>query len=191
MQRPTLSDDWSPVSRRQALIGIGTLASGATTTAYLASDRAQADVAIGDLSVGDAAFEAEAIDPKLVVDVAYRYDASGADVDSADFRLLVDGAELDTSNLSTSQESLEETTRLSGRLTALDAYAASDFQPDVGATASESFQATVAFAVLDSAGSEIVTAEVSDTVTVSVSHPQDNTYEASVGGDGRVLDASQ
>jgi hypothetical protein len=191
MERPNLSDGWSPVSRRQALIGIGTLASGATTTAYLATDRARADVAIGDLSVSDETFEAESIDPKLVVDVQYRYDASGASVDSVRFRLLVGGGVLDETQLSTSQESLEESTRLEGRLASLDAYASGDFAPEVGGSVTESFEATVAFDVLDADETPIASAEVTDTVTVSVSHPQENEYEASVGGDGRGIDASQ
>ena len=190
MQRPPNATDWSPVSRRQALAGIGTLATGATTVAVLGSDDARAQVTVDGLSVADGTFEANAITPKLIVDVAYRYDVTGADIDHVAFGLRVDDAELDSSALSTSSESLDETTQLGGRLTTLEQYTASAFDPAIGETVTVSFTATVTFAAVDSAGDDIVTASASDDATLTVAHPQDSEYQASVGGTGRIVDAS-
>jgi hypothetical protein len=194
MHRPNLlrETEWSPVSRRQAILGIGSLAAGSTTLAIVATDESYAaDVSMQSLSVADASFTAETITPKLVVDIGFSYDVGTAPIDSIEFTLSVDGTEVDRANLSTSSSVYEGTEQLSGLLTDSDAWAAADFEPAVGETVEQTVTATVSFDVLDSGGSAIVSDTATDDAVVSVAHPQETTYTATVGGSGEIIDASQ
>jgi len=69
-------------------------------------------------------------------------------------------------------------------------YAAEDFGPAVASSVSQSLDVSISFEVLDDAGKVLVSDSASDTLAVSVSHPQETKYQIAVGGEGRVVDAS-
>ncbi|MFW5964382.1 MAG: hypothetical protein ACOCQM_05905 [Natronomonas sp.] len=174
------------VNRRRVIAGMGTLAAGGVAVAAV-PDAARATVEVDDLSIPDASFEAEAVDPEVVVDVAYAYDASGAGVDALGFTLTVGETVVDEARLDTNTEELENTETLRGSVTDSDAWSASDFEPEVGDSVTRELSIGVTFDVLDSADESVVGDTATETADVTVEHPQENGYSASVDGEGEIV----
>jgi len=190
MQRNDLptAAEYSPVSRRQALAGVGTLAAGGVGLAATLPDGARASVTVAEFFVADAEFEAETVDPVVDATVEYDYDAANSPVDALAFALVIDGTVVASDDLQTSRSTLSGETDLSGRVVDSDAWSASDFEPAVGESVSQTLSVTVTFDVVESDGSSIVSDEAGDSGAVVVSHPQDSAYVATVGGDAVIID---
>lgn len=187
---------WTPVSRRQALLGIGTLAAGGGAGVAVLSNAsdpaaARATVQVADFAVADAQFTAETVDPEVVATIEYEYDAGNAAVKELRFALDVDGTEVASDTLVTDATTHTGETDLSGRLLASDAWSAADFEPEVASSVSQDVTVTVRFDVLGSDGDSIVGDEATDAAVVTVSHPQESEYIATVGGTGEIVTASE
>jgi len=183
--------EWSPVSRRQAILGIGTVAAGSTALATVTTDRAAAQVSVESLSIPDASFTAESITPELAVTIGFSYDVGDEAVGSLRFGLAVDGTEIDSEELNTTKATFEGETSLAGLLTDSDAWASGEFTVGIGESVSQEISATVTFEVRDGTGGVLIDDSANETVVVSVSHPQETTWNASVGGVGEITDANQ
>jgi hypothetical protein len=181
--------EWTPVSRRQALAGIGTLATGGVGVAALRAGTSpvRAQVSIDEFSVADATFTAESVDPDVVVTIGYDYDVGMNVVSSLRFELVVGETVVASDDLRTDRATLSGETDLRGSVTDAEAWAAQDFAPEVASSVTQELDVTVRFDVLDDTGESIVGDTATDTATVVVSHPQESRYVATVGGSGTVV----
>lgn len=177
------------VTRRRAIAGGATLLTAGGTLVWV-GDSASAAVTIDGWTVPDASFEAETVDPVVNADVKYRYDVGDASIRALALELLVGDHTVASDELVTDRTSLESTVTLSGPLTDSDAWSASDFDVAVGESVSRDVTVAVRFAVLDTNDSELVTDRAEDTSTVTITHPQDSTYSATVGGSASITDGS-
>lgn len=177
----------SNLTRRKAIAGTGALLTAGGTLVWVADD-ASASVTIGEFSVSDASFTKETIDPVLTVTIGYDYDVGTAPVQDLAFGLSVDGTEIASDKLSTSVSTHTGELELSGSILDSDAWSASDFEPAVASTVEQTVNATIDFAVLESDGSEIAGDSATDSAVVSISHPQETEYVASIGGVGSITD---
>lgn len=193
MQRDfgTTAAEYSPVSRRQAIIGVGTLATAGVGLSTVGTGGARAQVSVESFDVADATFTDDQADPKLAATVAYDYDVGVEPVADLRFELLVGDSVIASDELTTSTTALAGDTTLSGMVTDSDAWSVSDFAPEVASSVSRDLSVTVRFAVLDSSDAVIVEDTASDTATVTVSHPQESKLIASVGGSGEFSNANQ
>jgi hypothetical protein len=182
--------EWTPVSRRQALAGIGTVAAGAGGYVALGSQPTRAAVTVESFDVADAEFTAEQVDPVVAVDLSYSYDAGVAPVTNLRFELLVAETVVASDTLVTDTTTHDGTLSLRGSVTDAEAWSASDFSPDVAEQISHEVSVTVRFAVREQDGTVIVEDSKADTGTVVVDHPQESTYVASVGGSGSIVTPS-
>jgi len=178
--------EYSPVSRRQALVGIGTLAAGGVGLSAVAVETAGASVSVDSFAVSDAEFTAESVTPVLDVTLVFDYDVGNQPVSSLRFAVSVGDSQIAEKTLNTGMATYEGTETLSGVITDSDAWSASDFSPPVADSVSRQVSVSVLFAVRDSDGAAIASDTASDTATVSVSHPQETEYVASVGGSGAI-----
>jgi len=189
----TQIDEWSPVSRRQALLGLGTLAVSGSGLAVVGTQQASgaANVSVDSFTVSDATFEAESVAPVVELSLAYDYDVGVSGVSGLVFELAVGDSVVASDELTTDRTALSNTTDLSGRVTDADAWGSADFAPAVGKSVSRDVSVTVRFVVLDSTGDVIVSDTATDSATVTVTHPQDSRLVAEVGGDGVIVDGSE
>lgn len=178
------------LSRRRALAGGAALLTVGGTLVWVGSDTARADVTIGELTIPDESFESEGIDPVVDVTAKYDFDVGQAAVSELRFTLTVDGDTVATADLVTDATVLTGETDLSGRITDSEAWAIEDFAPGVAETVERTLTVGLAFAVVGSDGAAIVEDSVSEDVSVTVAHPQQSQYVASVGGTGTVRTAT-
>lgn len=174
-----------PLSRRRVLFGVATVTGGGTALALTSSQRGRASVDVDQVSVPDAEFEADAIEPVVDVAVAYawRYDAPT----EVAIELLIDGDAVATEQLRTGQTEFEATTELSGRILDSDAWSAEDFTVVAGETVTRDVTIGVSFAVID--GNEVVASDTAEDVsTIEITNPVDD--YARVGMVGEIRDAS-
>ena len=189
MQDETDADDWSVsnlnsgLSRRRALLGTASVAVGATALQLVAGQNARANVSVEQVSIDDATFEAEAVDPVVDVTVAYAYAADS--VSELHIELLVDGDAVASESLRTGSEELENNTDLSGRVVDADKWSAADFEVESGESITREIDVTVEFSVVDV--DRVVAADsATDTPEIVVEHPNDD--HATVGMVGQIVD---
>ena len=176
------------VSRRQLLTTGGAVGIGLLGGVSLLVRDARAAVSVDGLNVPDKSFEAEAIRPKVVVTAGYDYDVGSAvDVGSIALDLRVEETVVDSRTLSTDATALSNSEELRGEIAASEAWSESDFDVAIGESVTRDVGVSVWFGVLDPSGSAIVEAEASDTTAVTLQHPQENEYVATVGGTGVVV----
>jgi hypothetical protein len=179
----------STLSRRQALVGGATLLTAGGTLVWV-SDDAHAQVSVDELTIPDADFTSDSLDPVIDVTAAYDYDAGTQAVSRLDFALTVGGDVVAREELITDRTAISGETQLSGRVTDSDTWAVSDFSPDVAASVDRELTVGLTFAVVGTDDTVIVEDTASETVTVSVSHPQETKWTATVGGSGEVRTAT-
>jgi len=183
------SDDWvvsnlnSGFSRRRVIGGSATVVGGGTVLALVGGQRARAEVSVDNVSVDDAAFEAEAVDPVVDVEVAYAYAADS--VSELHIELLVDGETIADQSLRTSRSELENTTDLAGRVVDSDEWSSADFEVESGESVEYELEIGVRFSVVGD-GRVIAEDSATDTATVRVAHPNDDS--ATVGMVGQIVD---
>ena len=189
MQGETDADDWSVsnlnsgLSRRRVLLGTASVAVGATALQLVAGQNARANVSVEQMSIDDATFEAEAVDPVVDVTVAYAYAADS--VSELHIELLVDGDAVASESLRTGSEELENNTDLSGRVVDADKWSAADFEVESGESITREIDVTVEFSVVDV--DRVVAADsATDTPEIVVEHPNDD--HATVGMVGQIVD---
>lgn len=180
----------SHLNRRTALAsGAALLTAGGSLV--LIGDPVHAAVSVDSLTVDDESFTAEAVSPVLDVTAGYSYDVGNSAVSKLRFTLAVDGSPIASDDLVTDRTTLENETTLSGSIIDSDAWAATDFAPAVAESVSRKLSIDLTFEVLGSDGAVLVSDSASDTAVVTVSHPQESEYVASVGGTGTIRTASQ
>ena len=189
MQDEDDADDWSVsnlnngLSRRRALLGTASVGVGATALQLVAGQNARANVSVEDVSIADATFEAEAVDPVVDVEIAYAYAADS--VSELHIELLVDGDAVASESLRTGSEELENDTDLSGRVADADKWSASDVAVESGESITREIDVTVEFSVVDV--DRVVAADsATDTAEITVEHPNDD--HATVGMVGQIVD---
>ena len=189
MQDETDADDWSVsnlnsgLSRRRVLLGTASVAVGATALQLVAGQNARANVSVEQVSIDDATFEAEAVDPVVDVTVAYAYAADS--VSELHIELLVDGDAVASESLRTGSEELENDTDLSGRVVDADAWSAADFEVESGESITREIDVTVEFSVVD-VDRVVASDSATDTAEIVVEHPNDD--HATVGMVGQIVD---
>lgn len=181
--------EWSPVSRRQALIGVGSLAAGATTYSVIGSDGARAEVTLGALDAQDGELTSEAADPVVDATIIYSYDVGSAPIQSLWIGLTIGGDVVAERELSTTTSVLENDVELSGHVVDSGAWDSSDFEPPVADSVSHEITVGVVFEAREGDGSVIVDAKTTDTAELVVSHPQESEFVAEVGGTATFADA--
>lgn len=146
---------WSPVSRRQALAGLGTLATGAGVVGVssLTAEHVRAQVTVENFAVADAEFTATAADPRVVVDVGYDYSVGETVVSAVMLRLSVDGTEVASDELVTDRTTLRGSSEIRGAITDSDEWDSDDFAPAVAESVTREVSVTVDMAILDDADS--------------------------------------
>lgn len=173
----------SHLSRRRVLAGAGVLLTGAGSLVAVGKP-ASAAVSVGSFDVADREFTGEQIQPVVDVTAAYEYDVGSQPVNALEFSLSVDGSVVASDELITDRTTLSGETTLSGRVTDSDAWASDDFAPAVASSVSRDIKVTLSFSVVESDGREIVGDSATATATVTVGHPQETEWTASVGGEG-------
>jgi len=182
------SSDWvvsnlnSGLTRRHMIVGSATVVGGGTALAVGASGRGRATVSVDDVSVSDATFEAESVDPIAEVTVAFAY-AYDAPTEVA-IELLVDGTTVASEQLRTSQAEYEGSTELSGRVLDADKWSASDFAVERGEIIERDVTVGVRFTVIDG-GTVVAEDSAEDISTVVVESPLGESY-ARVGLTGEI-----
>jgi len=174
----------SHISRRRVLAAAGTVGAGSLT--LMTMPKTTAAVSVDELEIPDREFSAESVTPEIALTLAYDYDVGTTPVSDLGFTLAVDGTIVAEDILSTERSVFSGTTDLSGLVTDSEAWAASDFAPEVTESVSRELSIAVTFDVLDRDQEAIATATASETATVSVSHPTERVLVASVGGDGEI-----
>lgn len=168
------------LSRRRVLAGVATVAGGGTAITLAASQSARAEVGVEDVSIQDASFEAEAVDPIVDVTVAYayRYDAPT----ELHIELLVGDEPVASESLRTGRAELENTTTLSGRVVDAAAWELSDFRVAPNETVTRDIDVGVRFAVVDV--DEVVAEDAaSDTAEIEVTHPDESVAQVGMTGE--------
>jgi hypothetical protein len=178
------------LSRRRALAGGAALLTAGGTLVWVGSDTARADVTLDELTIPDADFESEGIDPVVDVTAKYDFDVGQAAVDKLRLTLTVGGDTVATEELVTEHTVLTGEADLSGRITDSEAWSDTDFAPAVAEEVSRTLTVGLTFEVVGTDGESIVEDSVTEDVTVRVSHPQESQYVASVGGTGTVRTAT-
>lgn len=180
--------EWSPVSRRQALIGVGSLAAGTATYSVVGSDGARAEVTLGNLEAQDGELTSEAADPVVEATILYSYDVGSAPIQSLWIGLTVGGDVVAKRELSTTTSVLENDVELSGRVTDSDAWDSDDFEPAVADSLTHEIEVGVLFEAREGDDSVIVAADATDTAELVVSHPQESEFFADIGGTATFAD---
>lgn len=188
MDRNSRLRDSRIVTRRRAVAGALTTA-GIGVVAF-APTPTRAQVSVDSFAVDDGTFTAESVTPVADVTLAYEYDVGSEAVSELRFALTIGGETVASESLTTQATALSGETTLAARLTESSAWADSDFVVGVGESVSHEVTVGVRFEVRDSGG-VLVSDEASDTATVTVSHPQENTWSASVGGSGVIRTPEQ
>lgn len=179
----------STLTRRRAIAGGATLLTAGGTVLFV-SDDASASVELGSLAIPDASLTGEEVTPVVDVTAKYDYDVGTSAVAEIVVELLVGDGVIASETLVTDRTVLTNESDLAGRVTDSDAWASSDFAPAVASSVEQTLTVGLRFRVLDSDGNAIVSATTSEDVVVTVSHPQESQYVASVGGNGVVRTAT-
>lgn len=175
----------SKLSRRQALAGVTTLVT-AGGSLVVVGEPAQARVSVESFEVSDSKFERESVEPVLDVVVQFDYDAGLEPVNALEFSLLIDGDEIASDRLVTSETSHTGDTTLSGSVLDSGSWDSSDFAVSVGEGITRELSVALEFRVVTSEGTVIVDDRAEDTATVEVDHPRESALIASVGGTGSI-----
>ena len=191
MERDTADSEWSIVTkharRRRALAARGTVGGGGTTLALVGSDGARAEVSVESFDVDDATFEAREVTPVIDAEIGYAYRADH--VAELWIALLVGETIVAEETLRTGNDELENSTTLSGRVLDSPAHTGTDFEVDAGETVSVTVDAGVRFEVRDSAGEVLASDDATDSSTVEVVSPDDETH-ATIGGVATIDDSA-
>jgi len=150
-----------------------------------------ARVSVNSLDVASQTFEQETVTPVVNVQLGYEYDAGQQPVDALRFELSVADSVVASTDLRTSRVALSGDTTLAGRVSDADAWSAQDFTVDIGETVERTVSVGVRMAVLDGDNSVIVEDSVRDDAAITVTHPQENAWTATVGGTGTITDGEQ
>jgi hypothetical protein len=182
-------DDWSielsNLSRRRVIATTAGASLGLAGLAVGATGDASADVSVDDVSVSDASFDAESVDPVIEATIPFAY--SVETISEVLIELQVGDSVVADEILNTTTTEADAETTLSGRVVDSDSWSASDFVVSEGQSISREISVSVRLAVLDG-GELLVKATGSDTATVEVSHPQQGT--ASVGLQATIVDGA-
>jgi len=173
----------SHLNRRRVLAGAGVLLTGAGSLVAV-SEPASAAVSVGNFDVANREFTGEQIQPVVDVTAAYQYDVGSQPVNALEFTLSIDGSVVASDELITDRTTLANETILSGRVTDSDAWGSDDFAPAVASSVSRDIKITLSFSVVESDGREIAGDSATATATVTVNHPQETEWTATVGGEG-------
>jgi len=188
MNDDNAKSDWivsnlnSGLTRRRVLAGSATVVGGGTALALGATGTGRASVSVDDVSVSDATFEAESVDPIADVTVAFAY-AYDAPTEVA-IELLVGETTVASEQLRTSQAEYEGRTELSGRVLDADKWSASDFAVERGEIIEREVTVGVRFTVIDG-GTVVAEDSAEDISTVVVESPLGESY-ARVGLTGEI-----
>jgi len=182
-------DDWSielsNLSRRRVIATTAGASLGLAGLAVGATGDASADVSVDDVTVSDASFDAESVDPVIEATIPFEY--SVETISEVLIELQVGDSVVADEILNTTTTEADAETTLSGRVVDSDSWSASDFTVSEGQSISREVSVGVRLAVLD--GDELlVEATGSDTATVAVEHPQQGT--ASVGLQATIVDGA-
>lgn len=172
------------LTRRQSLLLGGSLLAGGTTVAAASFSREASALSVDSFSVQNAAFERETITPKLIVDSAYSFQLNDAP-DEARIQLLVGGEIIDQKMLMSPSNQVDDTIRLSGIVTDTSAWASADFTVEPGQEVSKQLDVAILLEVVRD-NSVVVSDKKTETVTVTVAHPDKLTLSASIGGSGEI-----
>jgi hypothetical protein len=166
--------------------GLATALAGGGGLAVVATDEAVA-VSVESLSVDDAQFQAEQVDPVVDVTIGWEYAVERAE--QVIIELLVGETVVAEESLRTSTAELSNESELSGRVVRSEAWSASDFAVERGETVTRDVTVGVRLAVR---ADESVVAEdtATDTATVEVAYPED-AASASIGGEGMIRRADE
>ena len=169
------------LSRRQALAGGATLLTAGGTLVWV-GEPASAAVDIEGFTAENQSWQREQVSPVVNATIRWQYDAGNSVVTALRLRLSVGDTVVAEERLSTDRTVLDGQTDLSGRVTDSDSWATSDFDPDVASSVSREVAVTVEMAVLGQDDSVIVADSATDTAALTVEHPQQSQYTATVGG---------
>jgi len=164
------------------LVGVGGL--------VWASDPTHARVSVDALSIPDTSFESESVVPVVDLTLRYDYDAGSEPVSELVFVVEIGGDRVAETDLRTDRTTLSGETNVTARVTDSNSWDASDFAPSVNESVERNVTVTVRFEVRDSDGTPLVSDTTSDDATITVTHPQDSTLVAEVGGEGTVRTAT-
>jgi hypothetical protein len=175
------------VTRRRAVGLMAAVVAGGGGVALATGDAAGAEVSVEELTVDDASFEAEQVDPVADAEVAYayRYDTPNAVLLTLD----VDGEPIAEADLSTSTAEAEGTETLSGRVVDAPAYDLSAFATEVGETITREVTFGVGISVQVN-GEEVASDRATETATIEVTNPDDGDPYARIGGEITIRDGS-
>lgn len=173
------------LNRRRVVAGAGAMAIGTVGLVGLGSEPVAAEVSVESLSVEDADFEGEQVDPVLSVDIAYEFDVVGAS--NVFIALKIGGSTISDMDVTTRSDQLEQTTDLSGRVVRSKGWSKDDFAPPAGESVSRELDVALKLVVTTDGGQE-VTATAEDTATIDVTNPTTNM--ARIGGVGTFSDGS-
>jgi hypothetical protein len=182
-------DDWSielsNLSRRRVVATTAGATLGMAGLAVGATGDASADVSVDDVTVSDASFDAETVDPVVEATIPFEYEVES--ISDVVIELQVGETTVADEILNTTTTDASAETTLSGRVVDSDSWSASDFAVEKGESVSRDITVGVRLAVLD--GDELlVEATGSDSATVTVEHPQQGT--ATVGLQASIVDGS-
>jgi len=181
------SDPQRTLSRRHAIGAVAAAVGGGTILTAATGDAAAADVSVDELTVDDATFTSDQVDPVADATVAYEY--RSADANGLRLYLRIADTEVASKELSTSTDQADGTASLSGRVVDADAYRLGAFATDVGETISRDVDFTVGLEVLTN-GTVVASDEATETATIEVTNPDDGEPYARVGGTITIRDAS-
>ena len=175
------------ITRRRAVGLMAAAVTGGGGLVLATDGAAGAEVSAEELTVGDASFEAEQVDPvaDAVVGYAYRYDTP----DTIILTLDVDGETIAEADLSTSTAEAEGTETLSGRVVDASTYDLSAFATDVGETITREVTFGVGISVKVN-GEEVASDRATETATIEVTNPDDGDPYARIGGEITIRDGS-
>jgi hypothetical protein len=177
------------LSRRRTL-GAGAILFASGGMVALTPDPVSASVSVDSLTVPDHSFTSESIVPVCGVVAAYEYNAADRPIKHLALTLAIDGDTVAREELVTDRQALSGETQLSGRITDSEAWSATDFAPEVGATVERTLSVGLTLEVVDTNDSVVVSDSAEDQTTVTVSHPQKTEYVARVGGEGTIRTAT-
>lgn len=188
-QTDSSEDDWSielsNLSRRRVIATTAGASLGLAGLAVGATGDASADVSVDDVTVSDASFDAESVDPVIEATIPFEYSVDT--ISEVLIELQVGDSVVADEILNTTTTDADAETTLSGRVVDSDSWSASDFAVSEGQSISREISVGVRLAVLD--GDELlVEATGSDTATVAVEHPQQGT--ANVGLQATIVDGA-
>jgi len=182
------TDSNRTLTRRRALAAVAGASATGLGVAALATKPAEAEVALGGLSVGDGVHESDAPDVTPVVDVTAALNYDVPSLDTVKVKLLIGP---DSPATVVASETIETTVTatsterdLSAPVTDAEGLAAEQFAPDAEETITETIHVGLTLTITD--GEETVAdASVADTATIEITNTAD-AVTVEVGGDGTI-----